>query len=251
MAIIAIANQKGGVGKTTTAVTIADGLARMGKSVMLVDLDPQGNVADSLGVDPGGDLNRAISNNMKLQDVAINVHDGLDIVRSDKTTVILKSNLAGMDFREYVLVNALENDNHDYVIFDCAPSIDVLHTAALVAADYLIVPTRLDQFSVKGVVEVLRTLSSIRRFSNSGCEVGGIIPTFYDRQTVETQEQLENLVSVFGELVYPVVPVDTNCRKAHRAGKTLFEFAPKCRALVGYPELPCGYMAVINRILKL
>jgi chromosome partitioning protein len=249
--IIAIANQKGGVGKTTTAVTIADGLARLGKSVLLVDLDPQGNVADSLGIDPGGDLQRAISNNLSLQSVAVKVNECLSVVRSDKTTVILKSNLAGMDFREYVLDNSLAECRADYVILDCAPSMDVLHTAALVAADYLVVPTRLDQFSVKGVVEVLRTLSSIRRFSNSACEIGGIVPTFYDRQTTETQEQLENLVSVFGELVYPVVPVDTVCRKAHRAGKTLFEFAPKCRALIGYPELPCGYTSVINRILKL
>ncbi len=250
MTVIAIANQKGGVGKTTTAVTIAYGLARLGKSVLLVDLDPQGNVADSLGLEPGGDLNAAIGNLLPLYKQAV-PYNGLDVVRSDKTTVLLKANLSGMDFREYVLDNALLDDNHDYVIFDCAPSVDILHTAALVASDYLLVPTRLDQFSVKGVVEVLRTLSSIRYYSKSVCEAAGIIPTFYDRQTTETQEQLENLAAVFGELVYPVVPVDTNCRKAHRDGKTLWEYAPKCRALYGYPELPCGYNAVLARVLKL
>lgn len=250
--IIAIANQKGGVGKTTTAVTIADGLARLGKSVLLVDLDSQGNVSDSLGIDPGGDLNRALGNGLYLDEVAIVMPNRpLRVVRSDKSTAVLKNTLAGVDFREYALSNALDGYSSEYVILDCAPSIDILHTAALVAADYLLIPTRLDQFSVKGVVEVLRTLSAVNNHvPYSGCHCAGIIPTFFDRVSNETQEQLENLVRVFPQLVMPVIPVDVTCRKAHRAGVSLPEYAPNCRAMVGYKNNPGGYQAIIDRIIR-
>ena len=135
---IAILNQKGGVGKTTTAVTLASGLARIGLRVLLIDLDTQGNVADSLGLPHGDDLRRLLSPDLNCpleQAVTPSGVENLDVIRSDKSTTALKQTLAGVTLREYILADVLQNSGYDLILLDCAPSVDLLHFAALVAAD--------------------------------------------------------------------------------------------------------------------
>lgn len=232
MIIITIANQKGGVGKTTTAVTLASGLAREKKQTMLIDLDAQGNVADALGMESGSELYAML---IKEQISAGQQFDHLKIIRSDKKTELVKMVLTGMDFREMVLRNALAkmDDDFDYCVIDCAPSVDILQTAALVAADYLIIPTKLDQFSVKGVREMLKSLTAVRAASPSMCELAGILPTFYDQVTNESHMQLKNLAEAFRENVWAPIRADTKCREASREGKTLWQIG-KCNAMEGY-----------------
>lgn len=240
MIIITIANQKGGVGKTTTAVTLADGLARDGMHTLLIDLDAQGNVADALGMDSGHELYDWL---VKENGCLVQAKQNLKLIRSDKQTELLKMVLTGMDFREMVLINALiklekqieefEKVSLDYVIIDCAPSVDVLQTAALVAADYLIIPTKLDQFSIKGVKEMLKSLAAVRTASPSKCELAGILPTFYDLVTVESHIQLMNLAAAFAKKVWLPIKTDTKCRVANREGKTLWQVGDS-KALEGY-----------------
>ena len=226
--IICIANQKGGVGKTTTAVNLAYGAAKLGTPTLIIDLDAQGNVADSLNMDPGADLYEWLINRKPLARILTpSKLPLLQVVRSDKTTAMLKMQITGMDFREMVLVKALEEVQHDLVMIDCPPSIDILHTAALVAADYLIIPTRLDQFAIKGVTEVLQSLAAVRRGSPSRCELAGIVPTFFERRTNESHNQLQNLANAFGDYVWPIIPQDVTCRECHRMGKTLWEIENK------------------------
>lgn len=244
MTIITVANQKGGVGKTTTAVTLAHGAAIRGDRVLLIDLDTQGNVADSLGLEDGSDLYEWLILGKKIDQVAINARERLDVIRSNKTTAQLKVSLSGMDFREMVLANALEFYDHDLVIIDCPPSVDILHTAALVAADLLVIPTKLDQFAIKGVIEMLRSLDSVKRATRSTCRVAGIIPTFYDKVTKESQGQLENLAASYGSWVWPPVAQDTSCRTANRLGKTLWE-------MDGYPRARIGYSECLEKLLKI
>jgi chromosome partitioning protein len=254
MTVVAIANQKGGVGKTTTAVTLAHGAALHGLNTLIIDLDSQGNVADSLGLESGNELYQLLINQQPLDHCTVQARENLVAIRADKTTTALKVQLSAADFREYALSNVLENTPYDLVIFDCAPSVDILHTAALVAADYLIVPTRLDQFAIKGVAEMVQSLRSIIRAKASNCQLAGIVPTFYDRTTRETQEQLENLASAFGSLVWPVVPADTACRVASRAGQTIWEYGPSSRAVIGN-EIGTtrvgGYQSVLDRLMRL
>ncbi len=252
---IAIANQKGGVGKTTTAVTLAHGLSTRGYKTLLIDLDPQGNVADCMGLPAGNDLFTLMLPDSSAT-LETSAHQsgraGLDVVRSDKRTVGLKMILAGMDMREYALDNLLKDHDYDIVLLDCAPSVDVLMTAAIVASDYLVIPSRLDQLSVKGIRDLLQSLEPLKRITT--CTLGAIVPTFYDRQTNESYLQLRHLAQTFGESVWPPIPQDTVCREAARFGKTLWEYAPATRSIIGYPDkkngMIGGYTQVLDRLEK-
>jgi chromosome partitioning protein len=253
--IFAILNQKGGVGKTTTAVTLASGLAMKGYQVLLIDLDTQGNVADSLGLPHDDDLRRLLSPDIRVpldHAITLSGFNHLSIIRSDKNTTALKQSLAGVTLREYILADVLEDANFDLIFLDCAPSMDILHFAAIVAADYLLVPTRLDKLAVNGVRDALQTLASLKRVSH--CRVAGILPTFYERVTRESHEQLFHLTQIFGQLILPPIPQDTQCRVASRFGKTLWEYEPNTKALTGYDQgnrRIGGYIQVLDRVQEL
>lgn len=258
MPILAIANQKGGVGKTTSAVTISHGLARLGRRTLLIDLDSQGNVADCLGLEAGDDLRRLLAPGQQQPLPAVITASGrphLDVVRSDKTTSQIKQALAGDGLAGFVLADALTDAKRTYswIVLDCAPSIDVLQTAALVAADYLLVPARLDQLALKGVRDALQSLVTTRRVGH--CQLGGILPTFYEGVTTETREQLRHLAEVFGAAVFPVIPTDTRLREAPRFGQTIWELDPKARAIVGIAgengATIGGYSAALARLQEL
>jgi chromosome partitioning protein len=253
---IAILNQKGGVGKTTTAVTLAYGFARKGYQVLLVDLDTQGNVADSLGIPQSDDLRRLLSPDLRQPLDQAATPSGLErlfVIRSDKSTAGLKQTLAGVTLREYILADALESADCDLIFLDCAPSVDLLHFAALVAADYLLIPSRLDKLAVNGVRDALQSLISLKRVSH--CQLAGILPTFYERVTVESHIQLTYLAQTFGRLVLPPIPQDTRCRVASRFGNTLWEYDPDSRALSGYDAADGkkvgGYVQLMERVEKL
>jgi chromosome partitioning protein len=238
MKVIAISNQKGGVAKTTTACTLATGLGLNGSKVLLIDLDSQGNVADSYGLEHGDELSQMLNPfaPVELSKLAIKeVQPNLDVIRSYKRTAELKKAIAGQDFREYILLEALKNTSveYDYVFLDCAPSIDILLTNALVAADFLIIPTKLEQMSIKGIRDALQTMASLKHNQRSHCAFIGILPTFFDRRMRESFRQLKHLQQAFGGYVWSPIPVDAICPVASREGKTIWEYAAESRALNG------------------
>jgi chromosome partitioning protein len=252
MRIIAVANQKGGVGKTTVAVTLGHGLARRGIRMLLVGLDPQGHIATSLGLDKSPGLFRLLVFEESIRSVAVPARPNLDIIARDKQTEKAKRYIVSMDFRERVLADALRR-GHEYevVILDCAPSLDVLHVAALVASDYLLIPTRLDHLAVDGVNEVLCSAAQVEEAGYDVC-VCGLLPMFFDRVTRETSEQLRQLVDVFDGLVWPLVPQDTRLREAPAFGQTGWEYASTTAGIAGYRadgQGVGGYYAALEKLM--
>jgi chromosome partitioning protein len=252
--IFTVMNQKGGVGKTTTSVMLSALAANSGRRVLLVDLDSQANCSDALGVDSAPALYDVLVDEKPLDELIIEARPNLFLLRSDKTTLLAENIIKGRDYSEYALANALENYDFDLVILDCAPSARVLHTGALVAADYLIIPTELATFSVKGIMEIERTLKSARKMTTSNCQLAGILPTKLHRSNSEYRAQRANLEEIYGAIVWPPIPVDAKIDVAHRKGLTLMEYAPRSPALIGRKEgrkYVGGYHQAFERLIEL
>lgn len=252
MKIFAFANQKGGVGKTTSAITLAAGLAEKKVCVLLVDLDPQGHVALSLGFDKAPGLYRWICLEEPLKEVVIHARTNLDVVAGDKLTEKVKRQITLADFRETILYDLLRDSRYDVALLDMAPSLDVLHVNGLVAADWVVIPTRLDALAVDGVKEILTSMAEI---SKNGHHYQGysILPTFFDRTTRETLQQFKEITSAFGSHVWPPVPQDTRVRETPAYGKTLWEYSPDTPAVTGFQsgaQRVGGYQQVLERMLE-
>jgi chromosome partitioning protein len=252
--IVCVANQKGGVGKTTTAVTLGHGLARRNLRVLLVDLDPQGHVAFGLGLNKAPGLHRLIIEQKPLDEVVVSTRSNLEAVLSDKSTEGVKRYVTTLNFRERVLLKTLEHTRYDLIVIDTAPSLDVLHVAALVASNWVIIPTKLDALAVDGVNEILRSIAEI---TQSGYPLDGycILPTFFERTTKETMVQLKEVATVFGRHVWPPIPQDTKAREAAAYGKTLLEYSPHSPVVRGYQngksnDYVGGYAEVIERMME-
>lgn len=249
MKVLAVGNQKGGTGKTVTAVTLAHGMALRGLRVLLVDLDPQGNTGGSLGLEDGNELAALLDR--KGTRWVYSGRDKLSVTRSNRRTVALKSSMVGWDWREQVLKSALESlTAFDLVVLDMAPSADVLHVSALVAADWLLIPAQMEDFSIKGCVDVLATLTRSQK-NGGACQLAGILPTFFDKRKVGHFDQIENLVKHFEGQVWSPIPTDAKVPEANRQGRSLWEAYPGCRALLGFGSEGGGYGSSLDRLSAL
>ena len=247
MKVITIANQKGGVGKTTTTVNLAHGLAQRGKVVVMFDLDAQGNAATCFGVEPADDLHRLILRNEPLRNVVTQVRKRLWLIRSNGSTELVNRALITTDYREYVLRDIIRDDipRADYVLLDTAPSRSMLNTNAHHAADEVIIPAKLDHLALIGVAQETETLKIVRQHGHE-VDVLAILPTFFDKITKETELNYRRLAERFGNLVLPAVPASTRLREASRKGKTAWEYLDPSR----HSEILKAYERLIERVLE-
>ncbi len=234
--IIAIGNQKGGVGKTTTSITLGHYFAQRGKRVMIVDLDSQGHTAVGLGVKPSNGLLCLLVNHEPIKKVVTTVRENLDIITNDHTAETVKAHVLQTNFREYMIGTALENADYDLIFLDMPPSTNILHVSALVASDYLIMPSIMDYLSIEGVTKIMGTAYALKNFPNvEPPKILGVLPTMVERVTSETDAVMNKLEEAIGtKLVLPSIPVDTRIREASHRGLTIWEYAPRTRAAVGY-----------------
>jgi chromosome partitioning protein len=233
MRIIALANQKGGVGKTTSAVTLAAGLARHRLRTLLLDLDPQGHVALSLGMEKSNSLFRFLAMAEPLEDLALHERPYLDVLPGNSSTEKVKRQITRMQFHDSILQERLEDCGYDVVILDLAPSLDVLHRNGLFASDWVILPTRLERLSIDGVKEGILLLYELEE--EKKCNRGySILPTFFDRIPRDSLVQFRELTHLFGAHVWPPIPQDAQVREAVAAGKTLWDLPRSTPALDGF-----------------
>ncbi|HLF26728.1 MAG TPA: AAA family ATPase [Anaerolineae bacterium] len=230
--VIAVANQKGGVGKTTTSSSLGAALAERGRRTLLVDLDPQAALTAGFGIDAYA-LQKTIydtlvrGNEVPVTSVMYNIRPNLDIVPANIDLAAAEIELVVMLGREFVLKEALEPvlDSYDYVIIDTPPSLGLLTVNALVVTNELIVPLQCEFLAMRGVRVLLDTIWKVKRKLNPNLDLLGILPTMYNSRTTHNQEVLSEVRSIFGDKVFDIV-INNSVRFAEApvAHKTILEY---------------------------
>jgi len=242
--IIAIANQKGGVGKTTTAVNLSASLAASERSTLLVDCDPQSNTTGAMGF-PKDPARRSLYHVLVLGEpfdriIQKTQMEGLSLIPSDKNLVGAEVELVSMDNREYRLKQALapHRDNYDYLILDCPPALGLLTLNALAAADSILVPIQCEYLALEGVSELLDTLMRIRRTINPNLAIEGILLTMYDERTTLSRQVASDLHSFFGAQVFKsIIPRNVRLAEAPSHGKPVMFYDIRSKGAESYLEL--------------
>ena len=242
--IIAIVNQKGGVGKTTTSINLSSCLASLGKSTLLVDMDPQANSTSGFGLNnlsDGKSLYRAILGEYPLSETLRDYEiSGLKIIPSNSELYGAEIELIDMTSRELLLKNSLQNvaDNFSYIIIDCPPSLGILTINALCAATSVIVPLQCEYYALEGIAQILETIKRIRRSFNPDLEIEGILLTMFDSRTNLSAEVTENVMERFGTKVFKtIIPRNVRLSEAPSFGKPIILYDKHSRGALGYQQL--------------
>ena len=243
--VIALCNQKGGVGKTTTAINLGAALAEHDRRVLLVDFDPQGALSVGLGVNPG-QLDRTVYDlimnpSMPVDDVLLKTAvAGMDLLPSNIDLSAAEVQLVNEVAREQTLARTLEHVSADYdlVLIDCQPSLGLLTVNALTAAHAVIIPLECEYFALRGVALLMQTIDKVRQRLNPRLEVGGVLATMYDARTLHSREVLARVVEVFGDSVFDTVISRTvRFPETTVAGRPITDYAPSSPGARAYREL--------------
>lgn len=239
--IIAIANQKGGVGKTTTSVNLAVGLARLKKSVLLIDLDPQGNATMGCGLNSRELEPNAcdvILGESDINDVVFSAKNaGIDIIGSNTDLTAAELQLMDLSNPESKLRNRISNlkTDYDYILIDCPPSLSILTINALVAADSVIIPMQCEYYALEGLASLLETIERIQSTVNQKLEIEGIIRTMFDGRNNLANDVSAQLVSHFGSKLYvTVIPRNVRVAEAPSHGLSVIEYDYSSRGAIAY-----------------
>ncbi len=253
MKVIAIANQKGGVGKTTTAINLSAAFAKMGKKVLLIDTDPQGHATVGLAIKTKNKKTLAelltyddLNPSKVIQKTEI---EGLDIIPSDLSLAVAEMKLALMGAKEYKLRTKLSQiKGYDFVVIDCPPTFGTLAINAFTFADEVILPIQLSYFSLEGVSNFVDTINFVNKDINGIVshltKIGGVLITFCDTRAKVAKEIYSSIERVFGNKVFQTkIPQNVRLNEAQSRGKNVFDYDPRCKGAVAYEAFAKEYLS--------
>ena len=252
--IFAISNQKGGVGKTTTAINLATAIAAVGKRVLLVDLDPQGNTTTGLGIDLNRDdatVYDLLVNDSEVSNIARSTKiKKLDLLPSNINLAAAETELNTLENKEFVLKKKLRqvSENYDFIFIDCPPTLNLLTVNALTSASKLVIPLQCEFFALEGVAHLRKTVSLIQDHLNPGLEIEGIVLTMMDRRNKLCLQVAEDVRSIFKEKVFAtVIPRNIKLSEAPSHGMPALIYDPRCSGSYAYIMLAKEVLAKLGQ----
>jgi len=242
--IIAIANQKGGVGKTTTSINLAASLGVLEKKVLLIDADPQANATSGIGIDVEsieiGTYQLLEHSNTAREAIIKTETPNLDIIPSHIDLVAIEIELVDKDEREYMLKKALDDikNDYDYIIIDCAPSLGLLTLNALTAADAVIIPIQCEYFALEGLGKLLNTIKSVQKIHNPELDIEGLLLTMYDSRLRLSNQVVEEVQKHFNDMVFQTI-IQRNVRlsEAPSYGESIINYDASSKGATNYLSL--------------
>lgn len=239
--VIVVANQKGGVGKTTTAINLSACLAETGKKVLAIDMDPQGNMTSGLGVDKDATEKTAyelLLGEVKLEEcLQKSVVDNLDLLASNINLAAAEIELIGEEEKEFILQRGLEavRDQYDYIIIDCPPSLNVLTINAMCAADTVLVPIQCEYYALEGLSQLIHTINLVQERLNPKLEIEGVVFTMYDARTNLSLQVVENVKSNLHQTIYKtIIPRNVRLAEAPSHGMPITLYDSKSAGAESY-----------------
>ena len=246
--VLAVANQKGGVAKTTTVASLGTALAELGQRVLLVDLDPQACLTFSLGIDPEDlelSLHHVLTKGVPPGEVMATTEDGIDLLPATIELARAEADLLTRTGREYVIRTVVEEleEPYDWVLLDCPPSLGVLTVAALTAATGVLIPLQCETLSHRGVGQLLDTVHDVRRFTNRELEVWGVLPTLYDGRTNHARAVIETISDTYDlEVIEPPIPKSIRFAEAPAAGRSILATSSSNKGATAYREVAANLL---------
>ena len=242
--VISVVNQKGGVGKSTTAINLSACLAEKGKKVLAVDMDPQGNTTSGLGIEKDEQeitLYDILLGETDAKDAIIHeVYENLDLIPSNTDLAGAEVELVGLDDREYMLKTAIDplKDQYDFIILDCPPSLSILTINAMTASDTVLVPIQCEYYALEGLSQLIHTVDLVKERLNAKIEIEGVVFTMYDARTNLSMQVVENVKNNLTQRIYQtVIPRNVRLAEAPSYGQPITLYDPKSAGADSYRRL--------------